>query len=111
MEVSVHSNVIQLRRPAECPPAPEIHDGQNWLQERPDMTQPASIITRMAEDIAVMRREFPEDPLDLTHKGWTLAQVSRYGNAARRAHEDALKGRPVRQDNRLTELPPEPAVA
>lgn len=104
-------NVTQLRLGADRHLAPEIHDGQKWLIERPRMTQPAAIIARMAEDIAAMRREYPENPVDLTNKGWTLAQVVRYADVARRSYKDELAGRSsLRQDNRPAP-PPEPAVA
>jgi len=77
------------------------------------MSQPAAIITRMAEDIAVMRRDFPEDPVELTSKGWTLAQVTRYGDAARGAYELAAQGKaaPARQDNHPAPDLLAPAVA
>lgn len=53
------------------------------LIDRRDLTEPHEIIERMARDILAARREGVAGLVDLTEHGWTQAQATRWGCAAR----------------------------
>lgn len=86
------------------------HDGFIWPVPRHRMVERQHIVERMVEDIAAARRNYGDGPIDLTMYGWTLAQCSRYGHAARGAWRDASN--PVHARARLVSRPdPQPVTS
>lgn len=53
------------------------------LADRRDMTDAPAIVERMARDILAARRDGEHGPVDLTERGWTVAQAMRWGAQAR----------------------------
>jgi hypothetical protein len=59
------------------------HDGRIWPNARPDMTDAAAIVARMAEDIWAMASAggFSLSALVMA-RGWTVAQVNAHARGA-----------------------------
>jgi hypothetical protein len=57
---------------------------------RTDLTDPVVIVARMTDDLRAAHRDGRTGPIDLTALGWTLAQVQRWGAAARARVRDDL---------------------